>query len=333
MDQTSTSVLLRSHRNLDHTHAFILMPQCSLTVSSCEGWTYWWMSVCVCACASVMIALSYVKMSSCPSVPTSRPGTPSSDTQQAELIVVEEGSRWKVQADVCVPVFLSAVFFFAFFPLTAFCLFNLDFLLVALVFFYISCLSCLFMFCSSASSSSLPSFCPGLNHRAWWPWERPGPGPQEQDLLPVWSPEEGGQRPSSPWGRELPGGMEECRGLCRQNLRQGTLSQRSLHRTSLPTLEPQWCHSKKTPPAPSHNSATVLSSVDDSLVTPPVSYLPTWCVLHFAFLNLLDVKSLALSHFYRLAVCRVLHFSGFDHHPELLINGINAGFPFVLLLI
>lgn len=59
-----------------------------------------------CVFASVMIALSYVKMSSCPSVPSSRGETPSSDTQQAELSVEGEDSRWKVQADICVPVFL-----------------------------------------------------------------------------------------------------------------------------------------------------------------------------------------------------------------------------------
>lgn len=60
---------------------------------------------CGCVLASVMIAASYVKMSSCPCVPTSRVEIPPPDTQQAELSVEEEERRWKVQADVCVPVF------------------------------------------------------------------------------------------------------------------------------------------------------------------------------------------------------------------------------------
>lgn len=53
-----------------------------------------------------MIAASYAKMSSCPSVPTSRVEIPPSDTQQAKLSVEEEDSRWKVPADVCVHVLL-----------------------------------------------------------------------------------------------------------------------------------------------------------------------------------------------------------------------------------
>lgn len=59
----------------------------------------------------------------------------------------------------------------------------------------------------------------GLNHRAWWPWERPGLGPQEQDLIQVRPPEEGGQRPPAPWRWRLPGGLEERCGLGRQGLR------------------------------------------------------------------------------------------------------------------
>lgn len=54
-----------------------------------------------CVFASVMIAPSYAKMSSCASVSTSWGETPSSDTQQAELSVKGEDGRWKIQADVC----------------------------------------------------------------------------------------------------------------------------------------------------------------------------------------------------------------------------------------
>lgn len=54
-----------------------------------------------CVFASVMIAPSYAKMSSCPSVSTSWGKTPSSDTQQADLTIKGEDSRWKIQADVC----------------------------------------------------------------------------------------------------------------------------------------------------------------------------------------------------------------------------------------
>lgn len=67
------------------------------------------------ACVCLMIALSYVKMSSCPAVPTSRAEAPSSDTQQAELSVEGEDSRWKVQTDVCFPVFLCPHPVFCFF--------------------------------------------------------------------------------------------------------------------------------------------------------------------------------------------------------------------------
>lgn len=56
---------------------------------------------------SVMIAASYVEVSSCPSVPTSRVEIPLSDTQQAELSVEEEDRRWKVQADVFFLFFFS----------------------------------------------------------------------------------------------------------------------------------------------------------------------------------------------------------------------------------
>lgn len=67
--------------------------------------------------ASVMIAVSYVKMSSCPSVPTSRVEIPPSGTQQAEPSAEEEESVWKVQADVSVPALLchhSPFFLFSF---------------------------------------------------------------------------------------------------------------------------------------------------------------------------------------------------------------------------
>lgn len=228
-----------------------------------------------------MIAMSYVKMSSCPSVPTSRVEIPLSDTQQAELSVDEEDSRWKVDADVCAFVITPLFFSFVFLPLHIL-LINLSIFLslstqnllpsailpvVPVLFHFSLCYSlwCSFMslsFCflllsvhlsfilacsiplpiTSSLALSLFSFCltvssflPGLNHRAWWPWEWPGPGPQEQDLLQVRPPEEGGQRPSAPWRWRLPGGLEECCGLCRQSLCQGALSQWSLHRTSWST--------------------------------------------------------------------------------------------------
>lgn len=61
-----------------------------------------------------MIAMSYVKMSSCPSVPTSRVEIPLTDTQQAELSVDEEDSRWKVDVDVCSSSFVITPLFFCF---------------------------------------------------------------------------------------------------------------------------------------------------------------------------------------------------------------------------
>lgn len=210
-----------------------------------------------------------------------------------------EDSTWKVQADVCVPVFLcphppflyslflcfsvsqcilliNLLIFLSPFPQTLLpsvmwsccsCLSHFPFFLCYS--FYLFTLSfCLSVFLSGLLYSIFPSlfllipllshfhslphlspfsfflsifltlssFLPGLNHRAWWPWERPGPGPQEQDLLQVRPPEEGGQRPAAPWRRRLTGGLEERCGLCRQGLRQGALSQWSLHRTSQPTL-------------------------------------------------------------------------------------------------
>ncbi len=78
-----------------------------IVLAACELlWRLNMVNECGCVVASVMIAVSYVKMSSCPPVPTSRVEIPQSDTQQAEISVEVEDSRWKVQADVCVPVFL-----------------------------------------------------------------------------------------------------------------------------------------------------------------------------------------------------------------------------------
>lgn len=51
--------------------------------------------------ALVMIALSYVKMSSCPSVPICWAEIPLSGAQLTELSVEVKGRRWKVQADAC----------------------------------------------------------------------------------------------------------------------------------------------------------------------------------------------------------------------------------------
>lgn len=244
-DETNASLLLCFHRKQNHIRAFYFNV---VVLVACEF--MWRLNMvvnergCVCVFASVMIALSYVKMSSCPSVPTSRAETPSSDTQQAELSVEGEDGRWKVQTDVCFPVFLCPhpVFCFLFFCLSFSHDFSLPFhktfvpFLCPSVFhpglLYSIFLS--FLTLSLSPSFSLSSFRSGLNHRAWWPWERPGPGPQEQDLLQVRSPEEGGQRPPTPWRRQLPGGLEERCGLCRQSLRQGALSQWSLHRTFLP---------------------------------------------------------------------------------------------------
>ena len=61
-------------------------------------------NVCCCASASVMIADSCVKMSSCPSAPTLWIEIPPSHTQQTEPTVEVEDSRWKVQTDASAPV-------------------------------------------------------------------------------------------------------------------------------------------------------------------------------------------------------------------------------------
>lgn len=109
-DQTSPFILLLRPREttVDHKHIFYFSV---IVLTACEFlWRFNESSnergrVLV----LVMIAMSYVKMSSCPRVPTSRVDIPPSDTQQATLSVEVEDRWWKVQADVCVSVFLCPI--------------------------------------------------------------------------------------------------------------------------------------------------------------------------------------------------------------------------------
>lgn len=175
-----------------------------------------------------------------------------------ELSVEVEDKWWKVQADVCLPFspislcqcLLSLILAFGpslfFLPLYLLSIMPMSWFTSACPSFFLSGFHYSFLPSPSLFSHSsywrllfflLPSLSlPGLNHRTWWPWEWPSLGPQEQDLLQIRSPEEGGQRPPAPWRGQLPGGLEERCGLGCQGLREGALPQRSLHRTSSLTL-------------------------------------------------------------------------------------------------
>lgn len=104
------SVLLCFHRKQDHKHIVNLM-SFNAPLSFCEGWTWRWMNGCV--LASVMIAVSRVKMSSCPFVTTSRVEIPQSHRAAGWAKCWGGRSRWKVQDDDCVPV-SSPPFYFLF---------------------------------------------------------------------------------------------------------------------------------------------------------------------------------------------------------------------------
>lgn len=104
-----------------------------------------------------MIAASYVKMSSCPSVPISPSEIPQSDTQQAELSVEVADCRWKVQAD---PFGFLSSFFLFLFCLFAHCIFLICLyfatkfpVLILSVVFHIYCHFCFYRFYYSSWSS------------------------------------------------------------------------------------------------------------------------------------------------------------------------------------
>lgn len=99
--------------------------------------------------AAVMVTPCYAKMSSCPPAPTSREREIPS---RQRLLLRKVNGKLQLPAIIALPPFWSIVIY----------LFHFSYMSLPW--------QCLYF-------KQLCSFHPGLNHRAWWPWKWPGPGP------------------------------------------------------------------------------------------------------------------------------------------------------------
>lgn len=145
-DQTS---LFSSLMKQDHNPTFLLSRRL-LPVPLCTK--------CGCVLVSVMIAVSYVKMSSCPSVPLSWSEIPLPGTQLSWVL------RWKA-AQVQGEAFGSCASLFS-----PSCTFS-PFATALFIYFFNNT--------GIFHSFPFPLYILGPNHRAWWPWEWSSLGPQE----------------------------------------------------------------------------------------------------------------------------------------------------------